>query len=347
MSDADEVVPYETLLRRVERIFAAHLDTADAAFVAGCLVEADARGIASHGIGRIPVYTKRLRLGLVNPRPRLAVSGSGAVGHVDGDNGMGYVVARTAMTHAIGLAREHGIGLVLAANSNHFGMAATYLQQALDAGLCALAFTNAPPLMPVWGGRSPFLGTSPFGFAAPGETPFLLDMATSTVAFGRIRRAARLGQPIPADWALDEHGRPTTDPAAAIRGVVLPMAGPKGSGLGLMMEIVAGVMSGAAFGGQVRNQNSDFTAPQNVGHAFIAFRPDGALSIGDYRARFAALIERARASEPADGVPRIVMPGEREAMLAAAARRDGLRVVAQDLRMLREEEDLAAACQPA
>jgi LDH2 family malate/lactate/ureidoglycolate dehydrogenase len=337
------IVSFDDLLAQVSRIFSAHLSPDDAHYVASCLVDADARGVASHGVGRIPVYTRRLREGLVNPCPQMRLTSSmGATARLDGDNAMGYLVARRAMAEAIERGREHGIGMVLAANSNHFGMAATYLQQALDAGLGALVLTNAPALMPVWGARAPFLGTSPFAFAAPGRVaPIMLDMATSVVAFGKIRRAARLGESIPADWALDAHGAPTTDPAAALDGVVLPMAGPKGSGLGLMMELMAGVMSGSAFGGQVRNQNSDFTQPQNVGHTFITFRPDAALPMDDYLQRADELVERARALPLADGFDSIHMPGERENAAAARARKHGLGLTAQDLRMLEEELTLA------
>lgn len=341
MTKNDSTIGYDALQQRVTQIFSAYLDESAAAHVAHCLVDAEARGVASHGVGRIPVYTKRLRLGVVNRAPRLSFRDGGATGHLDGDNGMGYVVARAAMQHAVDKGVKHGIGMVLASNSNHFGMAASYLQQAVEANLCALVFTNAPPLMPVWGGRTPFLGTSPFAFAAPGNTPFMLDMATSTVAFGKIRRAARMGESIPADWALDAEGRPTTDPHAAIDGVVLPMGGPKGAGLGLMMEIVAGVMSGSAFGGEVRNQNADFSAPQNVGHTFITFRPDCAMPFGDYLGRVDELVARAKASPLAAGVERIYMPGERENIAAATAREKGIVLTGADVAMLEEELALA------
>ncbi|MFJ4346241.1 Ldh family oxidoreductase [Pseudomonas sp. NPDC089401] len=338
------LVSCQALLGEVSAIFARYLPLDDAQHVAACLVDADARGVASHGIGRIPVYTRRLREGLVNPHPQLRIEqGELATAHLHGDNGMGYVVARRAMAEAIERARRFGIGMVVASHSNHFGMAASYLQQALDANLAALVLTNAPPLMPVWGAREAFLGTSPFAYAAPGATPILLDMATSVVAFGKIRRAARRGEPIPADWALDAHGQPTTDANAALDGVVLPMAGPKGSGLGLMMESAAGVMSGSAFGGQVRNQNSDFSQPQNVGHSFIVFRPDCAMPFEAYRQRADALVARAKALPRAEGFDAIYMPGEREALAAAHAHATGVHISAQDLAMLQEEARLATA----
>ncbi|MDV7213241.1 Ldh family oxidoreductase [Azotobacter beijerinckii] len=342
MTSDSTVFSYEALLQSVTGIFGAYLPPDDARYVSRCLVEADARGIASHGIGRIPVYTKRLREGLVNPHPGLQVTGTdGATAHLDGDNGMGYVVARKAMAVAIELGQRYGIGMVLASHSNHFGMAATYLQQALDANLGALVLTNAPPLMPVWGARAPFLGTSPFAFAAPGRVPLMLDMATSVVAFGKIRRAARMGEAIPGDWALDAQGVPTTDPTAALEGVVLPMGGPKGSGLGMMMELFAGVMSGSAFGGEVRNQNSDFTRAQNVGHTFITFRPDSALPMTDYLQRADELVRRAKALPLAEGFEQIHMPGERESAALMQAKARGLPVSAQDLQMLEAEKELS------
>lgn len=342
---AQQTVHLSQLRATVTQIFSAWLPSEDAAVVAHCLVDAEARGVASHGIGRIPVYTQRLRSGVVNARPQFRLSaGEGATAHLDGDNGMGYLVARRAMQEAIARGQQYGISLVLASNSNHFGMAASWLQQALDAGLGAMVFTNAPPLMPVWGGRTPFLGTSPFAFAAPGgKTPLMLDMATSVVAFGKIRRAARRGEAIPQDWALDAAGQPTTDAQAALDGVVLPMAGPKGSGLGLMMELLAGVMSGSGYGGEVRNQNSNFSQPQNVGHAFITFRPDIALPLESYVSRADELVARAKASPLAEGFSAIHMPGERENQRAAEAERDGLTIGEQDLAMLEQQLTLSQA----
>ncbi|WP_081889689.1 Ldh family oxidoreductase [Caballeronia sordidicola] len=339
-----ESFSYDALLETVSNVFSGYLPKEDAAYVAHCLVDAEARGVASHGIGRIPVYTKRLRLGVVNAKPMMKVSrGDSATAHVNGDNGMGYLVAQRSMAEAIARGKQYGVSIVVASHSNHFGMAATYLREAIDAGLGALVLTNAPPLMPVWGGRTPFLGTSPFAFAAPSKTtPIMLDMATSVVAFGKIRRAARRGESIPADWALDVNGQATTDPNAAINGVVLPMGGPKGSGLGLMMELMAGVMSGSAFGGEVRNQNSDFEQPQNVGHAFLTFRPDIGLPLADYFGRAEELVSRAKASPLAEGVDKIMMPGEIEGARAARAKRDGLQIAAQDAEMLRDEQRLAS-----
>jgi L-2-hydroxycarboxylate dehydrogenase (NAD+) len=336
----------ETVRSFVSALFQSQsVPAADADRVAECLVQADLRGVSSHGVGRVPIYLERLRKGLVNARPDIKVERSAtAAARVEGDNGLGFLVATRAMEEAIALARANGIGFVLAHHSNHFGMAASYLLQAVEAGLSAFVFTNASKAMPIWGGRSPFLGTSPFAFAAPGgpgQPPVLLDMAMSVVARGKVRRAMQRGEPIPQGWALDKEGRDTTDAKAGYEGVVLPMGGVKGSGLSLMMEILAGVMSGANFGGEVRNQYFDFEAPQNVGHSFIVMRPDLFMPMADYTARMGQLSERAKAGELAEGFGEILLPGEPEFRKDAERQAAGIPLDAQELQQLIAE---AASC---
>lgn len=332
----------DELQRFVSSIFKTYgLTEQDANRTAECLVEADLRGVASHGVARIPIYTERLRRGLVNPRPALTVEAITPVAaRLDGDNGLGFIVATRAMKEAIERARGFGLGFVLIHHSTHFGMAASYLLQAVEAGFSAFVFTNASPAMPVWGGCTPFLGTSPFAFAAPGgerHPGIVLDMATSVVARGKIRRAVQKGEPIPAGWALDGQGRPTTNASEAYSGLILPLGGPKGSGLSLMMEVLAGVMSGAAFGGEVRNQYTDFDAPQNVGHCIICMRPDLAMPAAVFRQRMDELVSRAKDSPRLDEEQEILMPGEPEARLARFRREHGIPLAIDDIAVLREE----------
>ncbi len=233
------------------RLLVAHgVPDADAAIVAGCLVSADLRGVDTHGLTRLPGYLDRVRRGLIDPRPLLAPKRVTPVAAaLDGQNGFGFVVGTRAMQEAIAIARELGIGVVSVRRSTHFGMAASYVLQALDAGLIALVFSNASPAMPPWGARSALLGTNPFAAGAPaGEhPPFLLDMSPAVAARGKIRRAERRGETIPLGYALDAEGRPTTDPKAALGGVVLPIGGYKGSGLAMLMDILGGVISGANY----------------------------------------------------------------------------------------------------
>ncbi|GGE27624.1 lactate dehydrogenase [Agaricicola taiwanensis] len=336
----------------VARIFAGNgVPQADAERVAQCLVEADLRGVSSHGVGRIPIYTERLRKGLVKAKPTMSVERPTSVtAQVNGDDGLGFVVATKAMSEAIDIARECGIAFVTAFNSAHFGMAASYLKMAVKENMAAFVFTNASPAMPIWGGREPFLGTSPFAFAAPAgknHPGVMLDMATSVVARGKIRRAAQKGEPIPLGWALDADGKPTTDAQKGYDGIILPLGGPKGSGLSLMMEVIGGVMSGAAFGGQVRNQYFDFDAPQNVGHAFIVMQPGIFVGPEAYASRMDELVERAKANPRAEGFEEILMPGEPEARSEAQRRREGIPLGADDVATLVAEADLAKVERPA
>ncbi|MCJ2074041.1 Ldh family oxidoreductase [Methylobacterium sp. J-030] len=316
---------------------------ADAGRVAECLVQADLRGVSSHGVGRVPIYIDRLRRGLVNALPTMTVERPATVtARVDGDNALGFLVGTRSMQIAIDMAREHGMGFVLAYHSNHFGMAASYLKQATEAGLAAFVFTNASPAMPIWGGRAPFLGTSPFAFAAPagsGRPAVMLDMAMSVVARGKVRRAMQRSEPIPLGWALDKDGRETTDAKAGYEGVVLPFGGVKGSGLSLMMEILAGVMSGANFGGDVRNQYLDFEHPQNVGHCFMAIRPDLFMPMQSYEHRMGELSSRAKATQRAEGFDEILLPGEPEERVEAQRGQDGIPLDAQELQQLVAEAD--------
>ena len=344
MADATITVPYAELLGLLGDLFTAYgLAGADARRVGECLLEADLRGVGSHGVNRVPVYTRRLREKLVNPTPSLTLETPTPVAaRLFGDNGMGFVVGTKAMAAAVDRAHSYGIGLVLASHSNHFGMAACYLLQAVEAGMAAMVLTNASPAMPVWGGRTPFLGTSPFAMAVPGgRMPLVLDMATSVAARGKIRKAAQRGEAIPAGWALDDRGRSTTDAEAAYRGIVLPVGGAKGSGLSLMIEALAGVISGAAFGGEVRNQYVDFDAPQNVGHLFLAFRPDLFMPRAEYAARLDSLVDRSKACPLADGFDEITMPGELESRMAMERRRHGLPMARADIEMLMQEAALA------
>lgn len=290
---------------------------ADAATAARCLVRADLRGVDTHGIVRLPAYLDRIARGLVDPAPELAFEAvSPAAARLDGRNGLGFVIASRAVEHAIGLARETGLGLVGVRNSTHYGMAATYLLQAIEAGFAAMVYTNASPALPPWGGRAEMFGTSPFavGVPAPGSVPFVLDMSPTVVARGKIRKAAREGRPIPEGWALDPEGRPTTDPDAVLAGgALLPIGGAKGAGLSMMLDILCGVLTGARFGGEVGDQYKRFDRPQGVGHFILVLRPDLFLPAEEVAARMADLVARVKANPKAEGIDEIYMPGEIEA----------------------------------
>lgn len=321
------------------------LPESDAAVVADCLVRADLRGVDTHGLQYLPHYLNRVRKGLINARPTLSVKKATPVaGVVDGQNAFGFVTATYAMGQAIDIAREFGIGLISVNNSTHFGMAACYVLQAVEAGYIALVFTNASRAMPPWGGKQALLGTSPFAAGAPSgsEVPYVLDMSPAVAARGKIRRAARHGQDIPLGYALDKEGRPTVDPNAALDGgVVLPIGGPKGSAISMLMDILGGVFSGAAFAGGVANQFEDFERPQNVGHFFLAIRPGLFVTEDGFRERMDHLVRAVHDCPRAEGFDEILMPGEFENRLERERLRQGIPYSATDMARIQAEAALA------
>jgi LDH2 family malate/lactate/ureidoglycolate dehydrogenase len=320
--------PVAALRAFSNRVFiAGGLSDADAETVSDVLLHADLRGHASHGVTRIPIYLERIRRGAVKANPSIAVHRPApALLDVDGDNGPGPVVSLRAIDAAIEVAREQGVCAATVRHSNHNGSGSYYVERALAAGCIGFALTNAPPSMTVQGGRSSVIGTNPLAFGAPvdGEAPVLLDMATSVVARGKIVEAAKRGDQIPEGWALDADGRPTTDAVAAERGVVLPMAGAKGSGLALMVEILSGVLSGGRFAGNLGNLYSDFELSQDIGHFFLVISPGGFGTVPDFNERMRRLVDEMKACPVAEGVDGIKLPGEPENERSAAMSKEGI-----------------------
>lgn len=325
---AARALPHEQVRAYVRDIFLGHGMVAnDADTCAAALVQADLRGVWSHGVMRVPQYCNRLATGAIKARPAMKVSRlSAGAALVDGDDGIGLVVARRAMAEAIAIAKDHGVAIAAVKRSSHFGMAALYVMQAAHADCLGFAFTNASKALPPWGGKRAFFGTSPIAFAAPtpeGAT-FVVDMALSVVARGKIRHAAQMGEPIPEGCALDGDGRPTTDAAAAMAGVVLPMAGHKGAALSWMNDVLGGVYTGAAFGGEPANPTQDIDRPQLTGHLFMAMRADLFMPLDDFKARMGELDARAKAEPKADGFEAILAPGEPEARRMSDHKRHGI-----------------------
>lgn len=313
------------------------LSAEDAESVADCLVAADLRGVDTHGINRLPSYMTRAREGLNNPRAQPVLTEiTPVVAQVDGKNAFGAIPSKLGMAKAIEMANIYGIGMVSIKHSNHFGMSAWLCQQAIDANMLSLVFTNSSPALPAWGGRSKLLGVSPIACGAPGEHPFILDMAPSVAARGKIYKAKRRGEKIPTDWALDSEGRFTDDPSAALGGVMLPMGGPKGSALAVMMDVFSGVLSGSAFAGHVTGPY-DFSKRADVGHFIIALKPDLFVSAAEFRERLEYLYQRVVGSEKMAGVDRIFFPGEIEQLNQKDREANGIPFVEAEIEALNEE----------
>jgi LDH2 family malate/lactate/ureidoglycolate dehydrogenase len=318
---------------------------ANAATIADCLIQADLRGVDTHGMNRIPSYMERVRQGVLNASasPRFSQI-TPVVGQVDGQNTFGFLSAHLGMSHAIEMAKVYGIGMVSVKHSNHFGMSAWVVQQAIDADLMSLVFTNSSPALPVWGGTEKLMGVSPIACGAPaGKTPpFILDMAPSVAARGKVYKAKRRGEKIPLDWALDKEGRQTDDPEKALEGVMLPMGGPKGSGLSIMMDVFSGVLSGSAFAGHVTNPY-DASKPADVGHFLVAIKPDLFMSLEAFKERMDYLYQRVVGSDKMVGVERIFFPGEIEQETRKRREVAGIPLVKAEIDALNKEAEKVGA----
>ena len=299
----------------------------DSAQIASALVEADLRGVSSHGVMLVPMYVDRLNAGGVTRERRLDILHDvGAALVVDARGGMGQLSSPQAMGLAIQRAGRFGIGLVSVRNAHHFGAASRWAMQAARAGCLGIAMSNTTPLMPAPGGAERIVGNNPLAIAVPTEAgvEIVLDMALSAVALGKIRLAASAGQPIPDSWATDPSGVPTTDPEEAVLGMLLPAAGHKGFGLALMIDVLTGVLSGGGWGDQVRPLYRETDRPNDCAHLFLAIDPELLGGVDSFRRRSSALADRVRRSDTAPGVDRLYLPGEIEAERAEQQRRNGV-----------------------
>jgi LDH2 family malate/lactate/ureidoglycolate dehydrogenase len=323
--------PVATVAEALELLFQdAGLPPPDARLCADWLTDAEASGVTSHGVSRVPMYLDALRRGKIAAIPKIVVEQTRpGVLLVDGGNGMGVVAGTVALERAISAAAEAGIAIAAVRRSNHYGAAAYLLKRATAAGYIAFTASNGSPAMAVHGGADPIIGTNPMAAAFPAAEPenaLAFDIATSVAAFGKMRQAQREGRPIPADWVIAPDGSPTTDPALGMKGALLPMSGAKGSALALMVEMLAGVLSGAAIGTAVGNPNHQSPAPADVGHIFVVIDPGAFLPPRQYESRTRQFGEMVRASRPAGNGPQVRLPGPGAHVRRAAASEAGLRL---------------------
>ena len=313
----------------------------DARLAADTLVQADLWGHQSHGLMRLPWYVARLRAGTAKPvaAPEQIVD-VGAVGVIDGHDGMGQVVTAHATRDVIRRAKAHGIGAVAVRNSNHFGTAMYYTLMAPPAGCIMFLSTNASPAMAPWGGRQKSVGNNPWSWSAPAgrHAPLVLDIANTAVARGKIYLARQRNETIPAGWAVDARGVPTTDPEAALAGIIQPMAGHKGYAISVVMDMLSGILTGSGWGPGVFGP---YQAEQRsgAGHLLIALNVEVFQPLGAFNARMEEMIAGLKGAPLADGTAEIFYPGEIEARNDVRNRRDGLALPADTLEDLVELAD--------
>ena len=299
----------------------ANPDTAEA--TARALVKADAQGLASHGVSRVPQYATHLRNGRADGSaiPTIARSHHAAV-LVDAACGLAFPACAMAVAEAIQRARTYGVSFAGVTNSHHFGVAADHLAPVAAAGMVGLAFGNSPAAMPAAGGKRPIFGTNPIAAVFPMRIgPGLsIDLSLSQVARGKLMIAAKKGEPIPAGWALDKHGAPTTDPSAGLEGSMLPVGGVKGAMLALVVELLVTSLTGAALGFEASSFFVDEGNQPRIGQAFIVIDPAALVGTDAYQKRVETLVEAMLADDE------VRLPGARRIALAEAAARDGVEI---------------------
>jgi LDH2 family malate/lactate/ureidoglycolate dehydrogenase len=318
------------------------LPAADAGKVAELMCEADLTGADAHGIFRLPQYVKRLRAGGINPRPGIKVERTAAAtALVDGDNGMGHLVMARAAETAIELARASGLGWVGARRSNHAGAAGVYAALPLPHGMVGIyGVVASANHMPVWGGVESLLGTNPVAIAIPAgeEAPIVLDIATSVVSYGTIKSHRLQQKPLPEGWMVNTRdgqpltdparsgegvlllpegwmvntrdGQPLTDPARSGEGVLLPIGGYKGSGLALILGLLAGPLNGAAFGRDVFDFNFNDTDACNTGHFIVALDVARFTPLATFKSEMDRHLRDLRSSKPLPGFDAVRLPGQ-------------------------------------
>jgi LDH2 family malate/lactate/ureidoglycolate dehydrogenase len=341
-TDTSVRLPVPALERLISRCFQGlGLPAADCQCVAEALMHANLRGIDSHGLTRVPAYMRRVHAGLAGASDGMTVlARRGALCRMDAAHALGPPAAARAMDEATAIASELGVGVVALGNASNFGPAGYYALRAARSGLVGIVVGNAPKMMAPHGAREAFLGSNPLAIAVPmgDQDEFLLDISSTVTARGKLRRAQVLGQPIEPGVALDAAGQPTTDPAAALAGMLLPFSGPKGSGLALAITLLTGLLAGADFDDEVASIYDPDSGPQNLGQLFVAIDPWAVADQERARGRLRGLVTRlhAVAPDPGSGPPRY--PGEAGADRARQHQAAGLIMESAEL------EAVARAC---
>lgn len=314
----------------------------DALIISNGMIGADMRGIGSQGIIRLSTYAKRVKAGAMNPNPNIKIlKESETITLLDGDSGFGQLLGTRAMKMAIDKAEKMGVGIVAVRNGSHLGALALYSMLAAARDMIGLTTTNGAPVMNAWGGASRAIGNNPLCFAIPtaGEFPIVLDMAQSVVGLGKVRVAAKKGEKIPKDWGTTAKGEATDDPNEVLKGgSLLPIGGPKGYGLSVIMDVLCGILTGALFGKDCAHKED--LRPEGCGHFFQAINVASFIPVDKFKERVESLILQLRGSEKATGVEEIYLPGEIEYKTSREREETGIPVpwqVYEDLVELAQE----------
>lgn len=343
-------VKAEELIRFGIDVLKAHgVPDEDALLLSDSLVKAELWGHSSHGMLRLPWYVERLRTGAMTAKtaPTYAVD-NGAVVVIDGHDGVGQVLTRKAVHVGMERAKQFGVSAVGVRNSNHFGTAAYFTREAAEAGFVTFLSTNASPAMAPWGGRKKAIGTNPWSLAAPAGKygVAVMDIANTAVARGKIYLAAERGEEIPATWAADERGVPTTKASDAIHGLILPMAGHKGYVISFMMDVLAGVLTGSNFGSNIAGPYQA-DRRSGCGHMLLTVDVNAMMSRQDFDERMETLIAEIKSVPAAEGIEEIFFPGELEDRNTQKNLKQGISIADQTWQSLAKLAEETATALPA
>ena len=302
----------QNLEKTLVKIFLNHKLNKDHSKISSrALINAELVGAYGHGLSRLKMYCNRIQKKLINPKPKIRIKKiSNSISLIDADNSIGFVAADVGIKKAIQNAKKTGIGMVGIKNSGHYGLSGYYAEQAVKKNLITMIFTNAPPAVAPHGSLKSLFGTNPICFGCPSgsKIPFIFDSSISMINRGKIRFAAKNNQKIPEGVALDKYGKPTTNAKHALKGVQLPLAGFRGSGLAWMVDILSGVLTGSNHSGKVKDPFDDFTGPQNIGHLIITFKSN--LFTKNFKNRIKENIKTIKKLPKVKGIKKILYPGE-------------------------------------
>tara|TARA_B100001173_G_scaffold202384_1_gene174544 strand:- start:221 stop:1225 length:1005 start_codon:yes stop_codon:yes gene_type:complete len=302
----------EQLHNTLNKIFKKQgLNQKDSLICSNAIINAELVGAYGHGLSRLKMYCDRISKKVINSKPKIKIKKiSQSISHIDANNSIGFVAADRGIKIAIKNAQKTGIGMVAIKNSGHYGLSGYYAEQAVKKNLVTMIYTNGPPAVAPHGAMKSLFGTNPICFGTPSgsKVPFILDTSISVINRGKIRVAAKNNQKIPEGVALDIFGKPTVDPKKALKGVQLPIAGFRGSGLAWMVDILSGVLTGGNHAGRVKDPFDDFSGPQNIGHLFITFKAN--LFQKNYNQRIKENIKIIKKLPKIRGIKEIMYPGQ-------------------------------------
>ncbi|WP_098747722.1 ureidoglycolate dehydrogenase [Paenibacillus sp. EZ-K15] len=311
-----------------KKLHKAGLTEEHAAGVADVLVHADIRGIHSHGAMRVEYYAERIAKGGLNTKPDFEFNKTGpSTAIFDGDNGVGHVAAKLAMDEAIEMAREHGIAAVGVRRIGHSGALSYFVRQAAKSGMIGISMCQSDPMVVPFGGSEPYYGTNPIAFAAPSHDGRImtLDMATTIQAWGKILHARSRHESIPDSWAVDKEGHSTTDPFKV--NALLPIAGPKGYGLMMMVDVLSGILLGLPFGNKVSSMYHDLTEYRNLGQFHLVINPAFFTDPDMFKQHISDTMNDLNHIKPAPGFEQVLFPGQNNDLIQEQYEKNGIEMV--------------------